>query len=52
VSLWPLPGFDDADDDEGCANCEHIRFGHYDGGCDICDDVGLDCPGYEAPGDG
>jgi hypothetical protein len=49
VSFYPLPGHAPADDDDenqGCANCEHIAAAHYDGGCEICDDVDSDCPGF------
>jgi hypothetical protein len=56
-TLWPLKpdADDDLDDldagDEGCSNCQHAAEGHYnddDTGCHICDDVGDECPGYEA----
>jgi len=47
VSLSPLDG----DEGDACGTCEHERLAHYEGGCEICDDVELDCPGFSEPDD-
>jgi hypothetical protein len=60
MSLYPLPGYDPLseytvdpdeydDEDLGCENCEHIQIAHYDGGCQVCDEVGQSCSGYAEP---